>query len=71
MYGAERHRELIADLEAQSARLSVAYVMGVRWRPSADSAGLTGDVAKVLLAANSPRFTDCEHALVDFCCRAI
>ena len=71
MYGAERHREFIADFQTQPTRLSVAYVMGMRWRPSADSAGLTGDVAEMLLAANSPRLANCQHALVNLCCRAM
>ena len=69
--GTKGYSELIADLKTQPARLRVSYVMGVRWRPSADGAGLAGDVAQMLFAANSSWFTDFQDALVNFCGRAL
>ena len=46
-------------------------MVSMRWRPSADGAGLAGDVAQMLFTANSFRLTNCQYALVDFCCRVL
>ena len=64
--GAERDRELVADLEPKAPGLGEANVMGVAWRSPANNAGLLGHVAQVLLASNPLWFADCKHALVDF-----
>ena len=41
--------------QSQPARLRVAYVMGVRWTPSADGALLNGNIAEMLFAMDPPR----------------
>ena len=52
---AERHRELVADLPAQSAWLREAQVMCVRGLPAAHQAGLRGHKGQVVLVPASPR----------------
>ena len=42
MTAAERHRELVADLHADGARLSKPKVVRVSGLPAADQAGLRG-----------------------------
>jgi hypothetical protein len=48
VYGAERHRELIAHFEGETFRLRIADVMGVGWGATADEAWLLGDETKML-----------------------
>src|SRR5262249_26986404 len=65
MRSTEWHRELIADLAAESARLRESEVMGIRGLAVAYETRLLGDVAQVLPVAIAPRSRDREHALVD------
>ena len=44
---AERHRELITDLERKTAGLRVADVVRMRWAPAANEAGLTRHKAQM------------------------
>ncbi len=53
---AERHRELIADLEAEAAWLRKAQVMGVRRLAAANNAGLRGYELAVSFVAPPSRF---------------
>ena len=62
---AQRNGELIANLEAKSSGLCVAYMMCVSRRASANETRLSGDKAWMFFAANSPWFTDCKDALVN------
>ena len=52
---AERHRELIADLEAKASWLREAQVVGIRRLASANHAGLRGDKLAVTFVAPPPR----------------
>ena len=56
MRATERHRELIADLEAKASWLREAQVMGVRRLASANHAGLRGDKLAVTLVTPPPCF---------------
>ena len=56
MRAAQRHRELIADLEAEASGLREAQMMGIRWLASANHAGLRGDKLTVTFVAPPPRF---------------
>ena len=56
MGAAQRHRELIADLEAEASWLREAQVMGVRRLAAANHAGLRGDKLAVTFVAAPPCF---------------
>ncbi len=56
MNAAERHRELVADLAPERARLSKAQMMRVTGRPSANHAGLPRDELAVFLVAQADGF---------------
>ena len=60
----EGNGEFVANFEAKSSRLSEANMVRVRRGPPADDARLRGYEAEVLLATNSFRLTDREHALI-------
>ena len=55
MGAAQRHRELIAGLEAKASWLREAQVVGVRRLASANHAGLRGDKLAVTFVAPPPR----------------
>ena len=55
MHAAERNRELIAHLEAESPRLRKAQVMGIGGLPAANEAGLRGDKLTMVLIPQSAR----------------
>lgn len=57
--------ELIADLAAQRAALGKTQVMGIARRTAADHARLLSDESDVLTIANTPRFGESKHGLVD------
>ena len=52
MDGAQRHRELVRDLERQRPRLGKAQVVGLRRPAAAHQAWLPGDELQMLLAAD-------------------
>src|SRR5436190_24304306 len=56
MGAAERHRELVADLEAEASGLREAQVMGVRRLAAANHTGLCGDKLAMAFVAPPPRF---------------
>ena len=56
MGAAERHRELIADLEAEASGLREAQVMGIRRLAAANHTGLCGDKLAMAFVAPSSRF---------------
>ena len=56
MRAAQRHRELIADLEAEAPGLREAQMMGVRWLAPTNHAALRGDKLAVTFVAPPPRF---------------
>ena len=63
MMGAtERHRELIADLEAEASRLGEAQVMSVRRLAAANYAGLRGNKLAVTFVAPPPGFR--RHGII-------
>ena len=62
MGAAERHRELIADLEAEAPGLREAQVMGVRRLAPTNHAGLRGDKLAVTFVAPPPRFR--RHGII-------
>ena len=63
--GAERYRELIADLRPKALGLCKADVMGVARRSPANETGLLCHKAQMLLGSNPFWFADGNHALVD------
>ena len=65
MTTAERHRKLVAHLDAQSARLREAQVVRVAGLAPADDAGLRGDKTKMRLVAATLRLGQGEGAFVD------
>jgi hypothetical protein len=60
----ERHRELVACLAAERARLRIAKMMRVRRLTAAHKAGLLGDKSDVVLVPNSTGLRQGEPALV-------
>ena len=62
---AERHRELIADFEADCPGLGKPQVMRIAWLPAADQARLRSDKFQMRLVAQPLRFCEDELALVD------
>ena len=65
---AERHRELIADFEADCPGLGKPQVMRIAGLPAADQARLRGDKLQMRLVTQPLRFSDGELALVDPVC---
>ena len=65
MATAQRHGEFVADLEAKSAGLGEAQMVGVAGLPAADHAGLLGDKTKVNFVALSAWLGKGQHTLVD------
>src|SRR6516164_5196141 len=65
MDAAERHRELVARLAAERARLQEPQMMRIGRFTGTQEARLLGDKSKMLLVAVAPGRTYLEHALVD------
>jgi hypothetical protein len=65
MAAAQRHGELVADLEAETPGLGKAHMMGIARLPATDQAGLPGDKAEVGLVAVAAQLGEGQHALVD------
>ena len=65
MSTAERHGELVADLEAETAGLREAQMVGIAGLPGTDQAWLFGDELKVVLIAVAAQLGKGQHALVD------
>jgi hypothetical protein len=65
MSAAQRYGELVAYLEAETASLREAQMMGVAGPPFTDQAGLFGDKSKVDLVAKATGLRNGEQALVD------
>ncbi len=65
MSAAERHGELIADLDAETAGLREAKMVGIAGLPSADQARLLGDKSQVGFIAQAPQLRNGEQAFVD------
>ena len=65
MHAAERHRELIAHLAAERARLREAQMMRVGGLAAADQAGLLGHEPQMLFVAIAFWLGQREDALVD------
>ena len=65
MAAAERHRELVADLAAERARLRKTQMMRIRRRATANQAGLLHHEAKVLAVAKSAWLGMVQFAFVD------
>jgi DNA-binding XRE family transcriptional regulator len=65
MDGAQRHGELVTDLEGEASWLCVTDMMRMRGCAAADQAGLLRDKAEVLFGANPFRLAYCKHALVN------
>jgi hypothetical protein len=66
MAAAQGHAEFVADLEAQTAGLCKAHMVGIAGLPGADQAGLFGDKPKVVLIAMAAQLRKGQYALVDF-----
>jgi len=64
MGATQRHRELVADLCAQPARLGKPKMVGVARLSAADEAGLFGHEAQVLAIALAPLLGQGEGAAV-------
>ena len=65
MSTAEWHGELVADLEAKTAGLREAQMVGIAGLPGTDQAWLFGDESKVVLIAVAAQLGKRQHALVD------
>ena len=65
MQPAERDREFVAGLQADSSRLRKAQVMGIGRRASANKARLAADEPEVVLVAQTLRLADGKNTLVD------
>lgn len=65
MDGAQGHRELVADLEAQAPLLGIADMVRMRGGTPADDTWLTPNKPQVLLEADALGFSDREDTLVD------
>ena len=61
----ERHRELVADLATERARLRRPEVMRLRGLAPANQARLRGNELTMFFVAQAPRFADRKHAFVD------
>ena len=66
MGSAQRHRELIADFEAEGTRLRKTQMMRVRWVATANKAWLRGDEAEMRFVPTAFWFGDGEEALIYF-----
>jgi hypothetical protein len=62
----ERYGELVADLEAETAYLCEAQMMGVAGQPFTNQAGLLGNKSKMALIATATGLGNSEQTLVDF-----
>ena len=62
---AERHRELIADLETHCPGLGKPQVMGIARLPATDQARLRSDKLEMRFVTQPLRFCEGELALVD------
>ena len=57
--------KLVADLAAERSALCKAQVMGIRWVPRANQAGLLGHISYVVPVANSAWLRQCQYAFID------
>ena len=57
--------KLIADLPAKRTVLCKAQVMGIRWVPRANQAGLLGHISYVVPVANSAWLGQCQYTFID------
>ena len=62
---AQRDREFLADLEAETAGLREPQMVGVAGLAPANEARLFGDEPQVGLVTQATRHGDCQHALID------
>jgi hypothetical protein len=69
MSSAQRDRELVTDLAAESAVLREPEMMRVARLTPTDQTGLLGDIAHVIAIANAPRLRMHEHCLINRLCR--
>ena len=65
MSAAQRNREFIADLEAETAWLREAQMMGIAGLPTTDQAGLFGNKSQMGPIADATRLRNSELTLVD------
>jgi hypothetical protein len=61
----QRYGEFVADLAAECWALRKPQVVGIRWLPGANQAGLLGNELDVVPIANPARFWKSELAFVD------
>ena len=57
--------KLVADLAAERTVLCKAEVMGIRWLPCTNQAGLLGHISYVVPVANSAWLGQCQCAFID------
>ena len=62
---AQRDREFVADLEAETAGLRKPQMVGIAGLAPADEAGLFGHEPQMGLVPQATRHGDCQHAFVD------
>ena len=65
----ERHRELIADLAAERARLREAQMVWIGGPATADQARLLHHMPDMIAVANATRFGEDKHTVVYRTCR--
>ena len=65
MAATKRHRELVADLHADGARLGKAEMVGIAGSPVTDEAWLRGHKVEMRPVADPLRLRDGKGALVD------
>jgi hypothetical protein len=65
MASAKRHREFIADFQADAARLRKSQMMRVAWLSSADKTRLPCDELEMRFVTQPFRLGDGELALID------
>src|SRR5215471_8264482 len=68
MGAAERHRELIAHLATERARLRQAQMVRIRRLSTANQAGLFHDVPDMVTVTNASRFWESKDTLIDLWC---
>ena len=69
MSPAERHREFIADLATECARLRKAQMVWIGRPPAADQARLLNHMPDMIAVPNAARFGEDKHTPIYLSCR--
>ena len=68
MSATQRDRELIAHLATKRTRLRKTQMVGIRWTPTANQAGLFDDMPEMVAVTNTARFREYKDALIGLWC---